>query len=351
VTAILNPRAGIPRFAGLLRAGESATIVAFGTSLTLGGAYLERLPGALRSAYRNANCELINRGRNGYMTLAAAFRVRDDVLPHAPDLVFVEFSHNDVTQVLIDYIPSALEGMLAQIRAALPACEFIFVYLALPGTAEHGPTPAIEIYEAVANEYGIPSFDLARLSEELIAQRRAIWYGDGVPALTIDGIHHGPAAAGLLGEPFAAAFLELLQAPGDGPAIRATRPDALTAVARVRAADRLSAGVWEVRGLTAAERRGAGIDEEGLAQAREPGATIRLSFVGTNAFAWVSGSGVLGVRILETDARYRVGVDAEQKWWLCSLMETHPTGHYTLEVIALNAGLLIGDLSIAGTPA
>jgi lysophospholipase L1-like esterase len=351
VTSILNRRAGIPRFARLVSAGESATVVAFGTSLTLGGAYLDRLPAALSAAYGDARVELINRGRNGYMTLGAAFRVYEDVLPHAPDLVIIEFAHNDVTQVLIDYIPSALEGMLGQIRAAFPACEFVFVYLALPGTAEHGPTPAIEIYEAVANEYGIPSFDLARLSEELVAQHRAIWYGEGAPALTVDGIHHGPAAADLLGAPFAAAFLELLEPPGDGPVIRATRTDALTAVTRVRAADRLATGVWEVRALTAAERRGAGIDEEGLAEAREPGASIRVSFVGTNAFAWVSGSGVLGVRIVETDARYRVGVDAEKKWWLCSLMETHPAAHYTLEVIALNAGLLIGDLSIAGTPA
>jgi lysophospholipase L1-like esterase len=349
VTPILNRRAGIPRFERLLRAGESATVVAFGTSLTLGGAYLTRLPAALRRAYGDTRFELINRGRNGYMTLGAAFRVTDDVLPYAPDLVIIEFAHNDVVQVFIDYISSALEGMLGQIRAVFPACEFVFVYLALPGSAEARATPAMSAYEAVANEYGIPSFDLARLSEELVAQRRAIWYGDGAPALTVDGIHHGPAAADLLGEPFAAAFLDLLAAPGDGPAIRAPRAGALTTVTRVRGAERLSTGVWEVRALSAAEQRGAGIDEEGLAEAREPGASIRVSFAGTNAFAWVSGSGVLGVRVVETDARYRVAVDAVKKWWLCSLMETHPATHYTLEVIALNAGLLIGDLCIAGT--
>jgi lysophospholipase L1-like esterase len=349
VTAILHRRAGIPRFAGLLQAGEPATIVAFGTSLTLGGAYLDRLPAALRAAYGNARCALINRGRNGYMTLAAAFRVTDDVLPHAPDLVLIEFAHNDVTDVLVDYIPSALEGMLGQIRAVKPQCEFVFVYLALPGTAAHGPTPAIAAYEAVAGDHGIPSIDLARLSEELVAQRLAVWQGEEAIALTVDGVHHGPAAAALLGDPFAAAFLDLLDPPGPGVAVRVPRSDALTAVARVRAADHLSWGVWEIRPLSFAERRGAGIDEEGVAEAREPGASIRLSFAGTNAFAWVSGSGVLGVRIIETDARYRVGIDSVKKWWLCSLMETHPAARYTLEVIALNSGLLIGDLSVAGT--
>ncbi len=349
MTPILRVRAGIPRYARLLRDGEPATVVAFGTSLTLAGAYLERVPAALRGAHPAARVTLINRGRNGYMTLGAAFRVADDVLPHVPDLVVFEFSHNDVTQAVIDYIPAALEGMIAQIRRVVPRCEFVFVYLALPGLAEHGPTTAMQAYEDVAERYGIPSIDLATLSEALIASGAAIWYGDASRALTDDGIHHGPAAARLLGEPFAGALLELLPAAGTGPAMPAPLDDALATVARVRAADRLHAGAWAVRPTHPAELRGAGIDEEGLAEALEPGATVRLSFFGTNAFLWVSGSGVLGVRVVETDERYRVGVDAVAKWHLCSLMETHAAARYTLEVIALNPGLLLADIGLVGT--
>lgn len=349
MTPILAARGGIPRFARLLRDGKSAAMVAFGTSLTLGGAYLDRLPAALRAAYGSARVTLVNRGRNGYMTMAAAFRVAADVLPHAPDLVLVEFAHNDVTQVLVDYVPSALEGMLGQVRSVLPDCEFVFVYLALPGTAAGGPTPAIAAYEGVAEDHGIPSIDLAALSEDLVAQRRAVWQGERAHALTVDGVHHGPAAAGLLGDPFAAAFLQLLRLDCDVPALRALCSGAFTTVSRVRAADHLSTGVWAVRPPGEAERRGAGIDEEGLAEALEPGASVRVAFAGTNAFAWVSGSGVLGVRIAETGERYRVAVDAVAKWRWCSLMETHPAARYTLEILALNTGLLLGDLSFAGT--
>ena len=199
----LRSRAGIPRFARRLRDGEPASLVAFGTSQTLAGAYLDRLPAALRAAHGRARVAIVNRGRKGCMTLGAAFRVADDVLPHAPDLVIIEFAHNDVTQDVLDYIPSALEGIIAQIRAAAPACEFVFVYLALHGTAAGGPTPAIEAYENIADHYGIPSIDLAALSEDLVARGQAIWFGDETRALTVDGIHHGPAAAGLLGDPFA----------------------------------------------------------------------------------------------------------------------------------------------------
>ena len=104
-----------------------------------------------------------------------------------------------------------------------------------------------------------------------------------------------------------------------------------------------------MRSASDAERRGAGSGEELLAEALEPGATVRLTFAGTNAFAWVSGSGVLGVRIAETDERYRVGVEADAKWNLRSLIVTHAPARYTLEVIALNAGLLFGDFGLVGT--
>jgi lysophospholipase L1-like esterase len=349
VNSLLRAREGIPRSARRLRAGQPVSIVAFGTSLTLGGAYLDRLPAALKASYPNARWTLTNRGRNGYMTLGAAFRVDADVLPYAPDLVIVEFAHNDVTPILVDFIPSALEGIIAQIRAVLPHCEFVFVYLALPGMAANGPSLAMTAYEAIAHDQGIPSIDLATLSEMLVAGGEADWQGPPERALTVDGVHHGPAAARLLGEPFAEAFLTLLaESNHDSAPPPGTRQGAMTAVARVRAADCLLNGVWAVRPLQPSEERGAGIDEEGLAEAVQPGATIQLAFHGTNAYCWVSGSGVLGVRIEPIGERYRVGVEAVGKWSLCSLMETQPAAEYKVDVIALNAGLLLGDVGITG---
>lgn len=327
-------------------------MVAFGTSQTLVGAYLERLPAALRTAFGNERFVLINRGRNGYMTMSAAFRVADDVLPHAPDLVLLEFAHNDVTQHLVDFIPPALDGIVAQIRSVSPNCEFVFVYLALPGRAAGAPDPAMTAYESVADYHSIPSIDLATLSEELVERRLAVWRGEGVRALTVDGVHHGPDAADLLGDPFADAFVQLLfGVPGPPTSQKPPRIDALTPVSRVRAADHLKSGVWAVRPLRPGEERGAGIDEEGAAEALQPGASVQIAFDGTNAFMWVSGSGVLGVRIAETGASYRIAVDSLSKWMWCSLMETHAGARYTLEIIVLDAGLLLGDISIVGVPA
>jgi hypothetical protein len=259
----------------------------------------------------------------------------------------LEFAHNDVTGNLVDFVPAALEGILGQIRAVRPECEFAFVYLALPGTAASGPTPAMEAHERVAHDHGIPSIDLAALSEELVETGQATWRA-GERALTVDGVHHAPAAAALLGVPFAEAFLSLLVPPHEAAPPPAPRRGALTRVARVRVADYLRAGVWVVRPPLPAEARGAGIDEEGIAEAREPGAVVRLTIEGTNAFVWTSGNGVLGVRIAEIGAAYRVAVEAAGKWMWCSLMETQPAARYTLEIVALNAGLLLGDIGIVG---
>jgi len=350
MSELLRARDGLPRLARRLQAGEPVTMVAFGTSLTLVGAYLDRLSDAVQAAYPGARFNLINRGRNGYMTLGAAFRVDVDVLPHAPDVVLIEFAHNDGTPILVDFIPWALEGILGQVRAALPECEFVFVYLALPTVAAEGPTHAMRAYEAIASERGIPSIDLSALSEELVAGGTADWVGSPDRALTVDGVHHGPAAAGFLGEPFARAFLELLAAPAITPRPPPSiRREALTDVARVRAADCLLTGVWAVRPPAPGEQRGAGIDEEGLAEALEPGATLQLAFNGTNAYCWMSGSGVLWISIEPLGARYRVAVEAVRKWAFCSLMESHPRADYKVDVVALSAGLLFGDVCMAGT--
>jgi lysophospholipase L1-like esterase len=349
VIPILRRRAGLPRVRRLVSAGEPVTIVAFGTSMTLGGHYLDRLPGALRAKYANERITLINRGRNGYSTLGAAFRVNDDVLPYAPDLVLIEFAHNDTTWDLVNFTARALEGMLAQIRRARPKCEFVFVYLALPGAATYGPTPAIAAYEEVAERHGISAIDVATFAETLVAQGAAVWEG-AANALTVDGIHHAPVAAELIGGPFAEAFVQLLAGDGDAAPIPAVPAGALAPLTRVAAAACERAGNWAIRGPRAGEERGAGIDEEGFAEALEPGATLRIAFTGTDAFAWASGSGVFGVRVAETDERFRVGIEAPGKWNLRALIPPHPAARYSLDIIALNAGLVLGDLNFVGTP-
>ncbi len=294
---VLTIRGGIPSFARRARAGEPLTVVAFGTSMTLFGHYLEPLSGALAAATGNAHIRLVNKGLRGFMTFAAAFRLRDDVLTERPDLVLIEFAHNDLTPEATDAIGSALDGMLAQLRAALPACEVAFVYLAPRDLAAAGATVAMRAYEETAEYYGIPSIDLATYTEALIAAGAASWTGEGAPALTHDGVHHNPLAAELLGIPFAAACVRLIGASTAARRERAIRSDFFAGASCAPATRYVSGGAWATGVPPNHDVRNADAYRGAVAQANAPGATLRVPFRGRRAEVWAMGNGRLTIAL------------------------------------------------------
>jgi lysophospholipase L1-like esterase len=349
VSGLLAVRDGIPRFAARARAGLPATIVAFGTSMTLFGQYLSRLPAALAAETGNARIRLINRGLRGFFTFAAAFRVTGDVLPHAPDLVLIEFAHNDSEPDALAAIAPALDAIVAHVRAGNPDCEFAFVYLAPPGVAAAGPSRAMRAHEAVADYYGFPSFDLAGLSERLVAEGRAGWTAGPAPVLTTDGIHHTDAAAELIGGPFAAAFVELLGGSDRPPSSpRPVRDLSLARSARTRVAGQRLAGDWAT-GLPPnhASRNCEAYDEQ-VAEPRAPGAAFRVRFEGTRMFLWAMGRGALEIRIDAGPERYRVEVGSGPGWSIHSISPALAAGVHQLEATALELPLVLGDLFIVG---
>ena len=349
MTGLLRVRDGIPRFAERVRAGGPATIVAYGTSMTLFGQYLSQLPTALAAATGNTRIELVNRGFRGYFTFAGAFRVGDAVVPSAPDVVLIEFAHNDAAEDALLMIAPALDGMVAQTRAAHPDCEFVFVYLAPPGAAAAGPSAAMIAYEATADYYGFPSIDLAGLSERLVAAGRAGWGEGPLPALTTDGVHHSEAAAGLIGGPFAAAFVELVdRSSGPRPALRPTRDLSLAHTGRAAVADLEKAGPWAV-GLP--PNHGVRNCEAYDVQAAEPlvpKAAFRVRFEGTMCLLWAMGEGALEIAISGSSERYRVEVRSASLWSIHPITPELAPGRYLLDAVALELPLVLGDLFIVG---
>lgn len=89
----------------LLEAGESATIVCFGDSIT--GAYYhtgskrawtDMLGIALQRIYPQARPVMINAGISGNTAPAGLARIERDVIAHSPDLVVVMFGINDMSR-------------------------------------------------------------------------------------------------------------------------------------------------------------------------------------------------------------------------------------------------------------
>jgi lysophospholipase L1-like esterase len=340
----LQVRDGIPAFARRVAAGEEATIVAFGTSMTFGGRYTARVPAVVQAATGNARVQLINRGLRGFISFWAAFRVRDDVLPHAPDLVLVEFAHNDATDdALVDCV-SGLDGIIAQVRAAHPACEIAFVYLAPRGVAAAGPSPAMRVHEEIAEYYGIPSIDLATFTEELITSGAAGW-----PVLTVDGVHHAEAAEELLGVPFAHALLGLMRASTDPrPVPRPIRDRTMAAAWREPASRYISEGKWG-RGLPSDhEARIVEAYTENVALAMEAGGKLRIPFTGRQAYVWAMGQGTLTVSFPGRPERFHVPVESGERWRIRALMPMWEPGEYVLEATVAATPVVLGDLFFVG---
>jgi lysophospholipase L1-like esterase len=347
VSELLTIRDGIPRFAARLRSGVPSTIVAYGTSMTLFGQYLSQLPAALEATAPQAPVRLINRGLRGFVTFAGAFRVATDVVPHVPDLVLIEFAHNESMPDALDNIPPALDGIIAQVRAVNPDCDFAFVLLAPRGVAAAGPSAAMRVHDEIAAFYRFATFDLATLTEQLVAAGRVAWTGEG--GLTTDGIHHSGRAAELLGGPFAKAFVELLGASDHPPA--APRPvldHSLVHLARVPVAAARTAGNWVTGIPPNHDTRNCEAYDELVAEPLEAGATFRVGFEGTRVFLWAMGTGAIETMIVGTGVRNRVDIASGAEWSFHTISPTLPSGPYVLEVVVLEVPLVLGDLFIIG---
>lgn len=346
---MLRVRNGVPSFARRVHAGEETTIVAYGTSMTFGGQYLVHTSAALDAATGNGNVRLVNSGLRGFISFWAAFRVRDDVLPHRPDLVLIEFAHNDATDdALVDCVPG-LDGIIAQIRTANAACEIVFVYLAPRGVAAAGPSPAMRVHEEIADYYGIPSIDLATFTEAVIASGAASWSGEGAPALTVDGVHHAELAAGLLGIPFAEAIVELVRASTTPrPAEPPIRDLTLSGAWREPASRYIAEGKWGRGKLSDHETRIVEAYTENVAAAMEPGAKLRIPFRGRQAYVWAMGQGTITASFAGRPERFHVPVESGERWRIRALMPMWEPGDYELEATVAQTPVILGDLFFVG---
>ncbi len=346
----VRARAGIPRFAARLRRGEPVTVVAFGTSMTAYGEYLHHAADALRAVPGAGEVTFVNAGMRGYVTLNAPFRVQDAVAAHAPDLVLIEFAHNDTAPLALEAIRSVLLGMMAQLWSAGP-CEFAFVYLAPRDRAAAGPTDAMLRYEDVADEFGIASIDCATFVESLARAGEITWV-DGERAITRDGTHYSTLARDVVGRPFADALVALVDA-STGPE-RDMFPELTSPFARtgLRPAHAFASegAEWAVCPPLDHDNRIAEAYADGRVLAnRVAGATFRVPIEGTLLFGWISGTGTVDIRGTPPFLPISYDFDNPTFWRSCLFAAAGSTTRGEV-IVTVSAGTAIfGDLNVAGT--
>jgi len=195
-------RDGLPHFFSRLEAGDSVTIAFLGGSITAAAeGWRDQTITWLQHRFAAATIKQVNAGVGGTGSDLGVFRLKKDVLVHAPDLVYVEFAVNDNGKSQ-EIVRRAMEGVVRQVRAANPSADICFVYTLTadmaPVLGEGRLTNTIENMERIADHYGLPSVFMGREVIRKFRNNTLVFRGEldeypGKMVFSKDGVHPYPA--------------------------------------------------------------------------------------------------------------------------------------------------------------
>lgn len=175
----VRARGGLPNF--FLKAqttGAEVKIGYLGGSITAQNGWRVQTLAHFKKAYPQASFAEINAAIGGTGSDLGVFRVKQDVLSHGPDLLFVEFAVND-GGADPQRIIRAMEGIVRQTWQANPKCDICFVYTLTealsPPMLEGKLQRSASAMEKVADFYGIPSITLGMEVAKLAKAGKLAW--------------------------------------------------------------------------------------------------------------------------------------------------------------------------------
>ncbi len=352
-------RGGLPRLVKRLRPGVPARIVAFGSSITHDGFYLDPLAPHLRAEFPGADVDVIRRALPGFMSFWAMHRTAA-IAALNPDLVIVEFAINDHGLQVPEITLKSIEGIVRQLRAAPSPPDIAFVYF-MSRLAEAIPRQAavIELWERVADHYGITSIDCSVVAEDLVRSGKAIWLErwpgrpswetkDHPVSLTRDLSHHTAEAGHILGRHVAEAIASAAKDATDpGPLAAPLYPDNY-ADARSYFPPDLEREGWERRSVDdRAETQLTVMYFSELLVPSRIGASLNFEFTGRELKIW-SYSGAGNVITLDGNRASLNLPDARMAFPTFILRESEPRTH-AIEIEARELPLEIGAIDTIGS--
>ena len=148
-----------------LKMGHKQKVVAYGTSLTAVGAWVDQLRTVFNQQFPG-QINLINGAQGGANSDWGVKNLEEKVLKQRPDCVFIEFSINDAVgsrRTAVEDARKNLNNMIDRILENNPLCEIILMVMNTPvgHTRERRPNlPAFENnYREVAKERGFQLID------------------------------------------------------------------------------------------------------------------------------------------------------------------------------------------------
>jgi acyl-CoA thioesterase-1 len=179
-------------------------IIAYGTSLTAGGVWVDALRSNLSERYPEL-VTVMNSAQGGMWSEWGVDNLEDLVLVHQPDMVFIEFAINDAYlpySTGIEECKERLESMIDRIKETNSSCDIILMTMNPPFGDPLKVRPRFEeyydVYRTVAKERNLSLIDHCVAWKTMLEQdeeRRERWIPDGVhptskgqKAVTIVGI-------------------------------------------------------------------------------------------------------------------------------------------------------------------
>ncbi|MBB5439964.1 lysophospholipase L1-like esterase/uncharacterized protein (DUF2249 family) [Pedobacter sp. AK017] len=209
-----NVRGGFPGFFEKVNQGKKVVVAFIGGSITQANfGYRLQTARYLEQAYPQARFQWINAGVSGTGTELGAFRIKEQVLNHRPDLIFIEFAVNGA------YAPG-MEGMIRQTIRENPNASICLIYTILTGQTvfyqKNELPPNIKGLEQVGIHYNLPAVNLGMEAASLEAEGKLVWKGtqadEGKILFSEDGIHPTTAGGNLYAAAIARAFKKIAAA-------------------------------------------------------------------------------------------------------------------------------------------
>lgn len=158
-----HSRGGLPNVRAKIEAGQSVKIAYLGGSITAAPGWRVLSREWLTKQYPGVPFEQIDAAIGGTGSDLGVFRLKNDVLRHGPDLLFVEFAVND-GGAPPEQIHKAMEGIVRQTWRANPTTDIVFVYTVSEPFLEQLRNGKMQrsasAMEDVAEHYKIPSIHL-----------------------------------------------------------------------------------------------------------------------------------------------------------------------------------------------
>jgi acyl-CoA thioesterase I len=166
------PSRDLSRFFAKIKSGQPVVVMGIGGSVTEGHSWAAMSAERLQKRYPHNQISYVDGAYGGTPPWQTVFRLRRDILPHKPDLVFIEYAVNSYMDRERNWL--AEDGMIQQLLHQPQQPDIVFVYVGSEND-KGPPRDGLERVQPVARHYGFLEVDVRSHMQKKIDAREFAW--------------------------------------------------------------------------------------------------------------------------------------------------------------------------------